>query len=144
MLTRVQINNAINEKLDSEFPTIPIQSSDVEEGFNRPSFFVTLETNSGDGGLFSTQRDMTCRILFFPTDRYDYKEEAYDVQDRLEKLFGLNFPVAGRTITIDSYTSRIFDKVVHYDFDFTFFDDPAVDPCAGENPEKMQELKLRG
>ncbi|ASJ54865.1 hypothetical protein BP422_15595 [Brevibacillus formosus] len=144
MLTRVQINTAINEKLDAEFPSIPIQSSDVEEGFARPSFFVTLETNSGNGGQFSTQRDMTCRILFFPTNRYDYKEEAYDVQDRLEKLFSLNFAVADRTFTIDDYSSRIFDKVVHYDFDFTFFDDPAVDPCAGENTEKMQELKLRG
>ncbi|MFH5181147.1 DUF6838 family protein [Paenibacillus sp. TAB 01] len=54
---------------------------------------------------------MTCRILYFPRDRHVFKEEAYDVQDRLERLFGLNFPAGDRTITIDSASTDIINKV---------------------------------
>lgn len=143
MLTRAQITKAINDKVLAEFPTIPIQSSDVEEGFQRPSFFVSLETNRGEGFQFSNLRDMTCRILFFPTSRYQYMEEAYDVMDRLEKLFGLSFTVGDRTITINSATADVIDKVVHFDFDFSYYDDPAIDPDVGTNREKMQELNFR-
>jgi len=143
MLTRVQINKAINDKIKAEFPQIEIQSSDVEEGFKRPSFFVSLETNRGEAFQFNSMRDMTCRILFFPTSRYNYKEEAYDVTDRLEKLFGLNFTVGDRVITIADSGSRVVDKVVHYDFDFTYLDDSPNDESGG-NQEKMQELNYRG
>lgn len=144
MLTRAQINKAINDKIKAEFPSIPIQSRDVEEGFVRPSFYVWLESARLDAGQYSQFREFTCRILFFPSDRYDYKEEVYDVQDRLEKLFGLNFTVGDRTITVLSAASDVIDKVLHYDFDFSYYDDSAVDPDAGVNTEKMQELNYRG
>ena len=143
MLTRVQINKAINDKIKAEFPQIEIQSSDVEEGFTRPSFFVLLETNRVEPYQFNCLRDMTCRILFFPTDRYKYKEEAYDVIDRLEKLFGLTLSVGDRVITIDHAEPRVVDKVVHYDFDFTYFDDSPYED-SGENQDLMQELNYRG
>ncbi|MFH5187670.1 DUF6838 family protein [Paenibacillus sp. TAB 01] len=140
MLTRAGLNKAINDKIKVEFPGIPIQSSDVEEGFKRPSFFVSLETNSSETFPFQVQRDMTCRILYFPRDRHVFKEEAYDVQDRLERLFGLNFPAGDRTITIDSASTDIIDKVLHYDFDFSYLEERA-DNDAGE---LMEELGYRG
>lgn len=143
MLSRAQINKAINDKIKSEFPGIMIQSTDVEEGFDRPSFFVSLETNRIEPNQFSTLREMTCRVLFFPSDRSRYKEEAYDIQDRLEKLFGLNFDVGGRTITVDSASADIIDKVVHYDFDFSYYDDSSLSDN-GENEELMQELRYNG
>lgn len=144
MLTRVQINKAINDKIKAEFPNIPILSSDVEEGFGRPSFFVSLETNRIESFQFNTLREMTCRILYFPKDRFVFKEEAYDVMDRLEKLFGLNFSVAGRTITIDAATSDIIDKVLHFDFDFTYYDDSSYEENGGGSQDLMQELNFRG
>lgn len=144
MLTHAQINKAINDKIKAEFPDIEIQSSDVEEGFERPSFFVVLETIRIEPGQFSTLREMTCRILFFPTSRHIYKEEVYDVKDRLEKIFGLNFSVADRTITIDGATSEIIDKVLHYDFDFTYYDESSYDDSGGVSQELMMELSVRG
>lgn len=143
MLTRVQINKAINDKIKAEFPDIEIQSSDVEEGFKRPSFFVSLETPQTTPYQFNVQRDMTCRILFFPTSRHQYKVEAYDVMDRLEKRFGLNFTVDDRVITIDDARADIIDKVVHYDFDFSYLDDSSYEET-GENQELMRELNYRG
>ncbi|SFB62604.1 hypothetical protein SAMN05216312_12225 [Cohnella sp. OV330] len=123
MLTRAQLNKAINERIKELFPGIEILSSDVEEGFNRPSFFVRIETNRTENMRVNVYRELTCRILFFPSDRNRYKEEAYNVQDHLESAFGLNLSVEGRTITIDSAVTDIVDRVVHYDFDFSFYDD---------------------
>ncbi|MFD3271517.1 DUF6838 family protein [Paenibacillus dendritiformis] len=139
-LTRAQLNKAINDKIKAEFPSIPIQSRDVTEGFERPSFYVNLETRETETFQFNVRRDMTCRIRFFPTDRYEFKEEAYDIQDRLEELFGLNFPVLGRTITLGSAETDIIDKVVHYDFDFSYYDVAGQE----ETGEAMQELDYHG
>ncbi|MBU7320279.1 phage tail terminator family protein [Paenibacillus oleatilyticus] len=139
-LTRAQLNKAVNERISAEFPDISIQSSDVEEGFERPSFFVEIDTDASETFQFTLQRDMTCRILFFPTDRNEFKEEVYDVQDRLEKMFGLNFSVLGRTITIDEAETFVMDRVLHYDFRFAYFDDAAPE----ETGEKMQELGYNG
>lgn len=136
-LTRVQLNKAINNKIASVFSAIPILSRDIQEGFDRPSFFVSIETNQTETYQFQRQRDMTCRILFFPTDRYEYKEETYDVQDRLEELFGLNFVVRDRVITIGSANTDVIDKVLHYNFDFSYFDEVPQ----GSQGEPMRELQ---
>lgn len=135
-LTRAQINKAINDKIKQEFPGIMIQSRDVEEGFKRPSFYVNIETTNTETFQFNLRRDFTCRILFFPTDRYDHKEEAYGVQDRLEMLFGLSFVAGSRTITINEAESDIYDKVLHYDFYFSYYENAGEE----ETGEKMQEL----
>jgi len=141
MLSRKQINAAINEVLETNFPGIPIISRDVEKGYGRPSFFVRIETNRSETYQGNIYRDMTCRIRYFPTDRYQYKEEAYEVQDKLEQLFGLNFSVGDRTITISSATTDIIDKVVHYDFDFSYYDEAGNDDPV-EQP--MEELIFNG
>ncbi|NBI31037.1 hypothetical protein ERL59_18985 [Chengkuizengella sp. YPA3-1-1] len=132
------INKAINDKIKSEFKGIKLQSSDVEEGFERPSFFVSLETNETETFLFNRLRDITCRILFFPSDRYRFKEEAYNVQDRLELLFGLNIEVEDRTITLNSVNTDIIDKVVHFSFSFDFYEEIDQQEKQGDI---MQELK---
>ncbi len=139
-LTRAQINKAINDLIKAKFPTVPIQSRDISEGFDRPSFYVDLETNKTDTSVFTLERDMTCRILFFPTDRYNYKEEAYQVQDKLEALFGLNFTVEDRVITIDNADADIVDKVLHYDFYFSYLENVAEE----EAGELMQEMEYNG
>ena len=144
MLTRAQLNKAVNDRIKTKFPGIDIQSRDVEEGFKRPSFFVQIETDSSESFLSSVLREMTCRILYFPKSRDIYKEEAYDVQDRLESLFGLNFFVAGRTLTIESAETLIVDKVVHFDFRFSFYDFNEASGGSGEAGELMEELHLNG
>lgn len=140
-LTRAQLNKAINDKIKVSFPTIPIQSRDVEEGFERPSFFVLLETHQSETNQFTLHRDMTARIRFFPTDRYIYKEEVYSVQDKLEGLFGLSFNAGNRSITIDSAESYVVDGVLQYDFNFNYFEAVGAE---GESGPLMEELELNG
>lgn len=140
MLSRVKINKAINDLILAKFPGIPIQSRDVEEGFERPSFFVSIETNRTETFKSNMLRDMTSRILYFPTDQHIFKEEAYNVMDQLESLFGLNFAVEDRVITIDGADTFIVDKVIHYDFNFTYYEDTQQE----ETGEIMEELEYDG
>lgn len=139
-LTRAKLNKAINDKLKTEFPSIYLESRDVTEGFKRPSFYVDLETIATETFSYSQRCEMTCRIRFFPTDRYEYKEEAYDVQDRLERLFGLHLAVGERVITLGEANTDIRDGVLYYDFHFLYYEDLRR---AGEG-EKMRELSFRG
>lgn len=141
MLTRAQVNKSINDKIKAEFSGIPIQSSDVEEGFPRPSFFVSLETRRTESFEFQMLRDMTCRIRFFPKSRHEYKEEAYDVQDRLESVFGLNFAAGDRVITIDGAETDIIDKVLHYDFEFSYYEEAVG---SDETGELMEGIEFNG
>ncbi|WP_144940122.1 DUF6838 family protein [Paenibacillus sp. 32O-W] len=136
MLTLRQIDKAITGLLLKNFPNIEVQESDVEEGFQRPSFFVSLETNRTETFQFNRVRDMTCRIYYFPSDRYVYSAEVQDVQDQLESIFGLNFKVEDRIITIDDAESYEVDKVLQYSFDFTYYEDTGEE----EKGEKMKEL----
>ena len=62
------------------------------------------------------------------------------MQDRLEKLFGLNFTVQGRTITIDDAETDIIDKVLYYSFEFTYYEDAGAE----ETGDIMQELEYNG
>lgn len=140
-LTRAQLNKAINLAIKSAFPAITIQSRDVEEGFQRPSFFVLLETNRTETDQFTLQRDMTARVRFFPTDRYVYKEEVYGVQDKLEALFGLSFAAEDRSITIDGAESFVVDGVLQYDFNFSYLEAAGT---GEETGQLMGELELDG
>lgn len=137
MLTLKQIDKAITSLLLSNFPNIEVQESDVEEGFQRPSFFVSLETNRTETFQFNRLREMTCRIYYFPSDRYVYSAEVQDVQDQLEIIFGLNLAVKDRIITIDGAESYVVDKVLQYSFDFTYHENIDVEDAG----ELMQEIE---
>ncbi|MFD2614494.1 phage tail terminator family protein [Paenibacillus gansuensis] len=140
MLSRAHINKAVNDAIKTIFPTVPIQSSDIEEGFPRPSFYVSIETNSTQQYQFSIMRDMTCRIKYFPKDRNLNKEEVYDVQDKLEMQFGLTLPVGDRVFTIDGAATEVVDKVLHFSFDFSYYESKDQAP---EGP-LMEELEFNG
>ncbi|MCG7410578.1 hypothetical protein MH117_24585 [Paenibacillus sp. ACRRX] len=88
MLSLKDIAIAINKKLKTVFPDIVINSTDISEGFARPSFFVDF--NSSKRQQQSTRRidrSISCIIYFFPTDRYQHKIEMLEVQEKLEDAF---------------------------------------------------------
>nr|WP_143757668.1 hypothetical protein [Paenibacillus sp. FSL H7-0326] len=58
------------------------------------------------------------------------------MQDRLEQLFGLNFAAGSQVITIDDAETDVYDKVLHYDFEFSCVESIAV----AEDGDIMEEL----
>lgn len=142
MLSRKEIMKAINTRLKTKFPAIPSLSRDVKKGFSRPSFKVTLETPRESRNVNLTHREMTCRILYFPTSRYDYDEETTEMQDHLSILFGLNLTVGKYRVVIDDSDTDVVDGVLEYNFRFSFIDSGPENENHNTG-ELMEELEYK-
>lgn len=140
MLTLSQIKKAINDRILAKFPTIEIQASDVKEGFTRPSFFVRFDNLIWNTNQYFTERGMTVRIYYFPSDRYAYSLESMDVQDNLGSIFNLNFNVADRVLTINEVRGQTIDGVLEFEFDFEFVES-TMEAASGD---LMQEVNYLG
>jgi hypothetical protein len=121
MITYKDIKKAINTKLSQEFG-IEINSRDVQEGFNRPSFFVQLENSVRSGDETQVHKALTVRIYYFPTDRYEYSIEVLDVQEQLESIFELKLRVMDRFFNINESESVTSDGILNFSFDIEFYD----------------------
>lgn len=141
MLSLKDIKLAINEKLLSEFPKIEIQSTDIKEGFKRPSFFVKFDYSSKTDYRFVFERRLTVRIYYFPSDRYQYDIEVIEMQEDIEKLFYLGLQVKDRYLKIENdIQSELVDGVLIVSFDLSYYDSSYTEP----EQEKMEELEYNG
>lgn len=120
MITYADIKKAVNDNLKTL--GIEINSRDVTEGFNRPSFFVQLENNIRSGSETQVQKTMTIQIYYFPSDRYDYSIDVLTKQEQLENLFYLKLKVKDRFLNIFETTSDLVDGVLNFSFDIDFYD----------------------
>ncbi|QPQ30984.1 phage tail terminator family protein [Lysinibacillus sp. JNUCC 51] len=120
MITYKDIKNAINHKLDVF--DVEINSRDVSEGFERPSFFVRLENSKRSGDGSQVHKTMNVQIYYFPSDRYEYSIEVLEIQERLEELFDLKLPVRDRLLNIDELNTDLIDGVLNCSFDLEFYD----------------------
>jgi hypothetical protein len=119
MITYKDIKKAINETLTNEFQ-IEINSKDIQEGFNRPSFFVSFDNQVSSSTTNEFEKSLTIRINYFPSDRYDYSLELLEVQDRLEKIFDLKLKVLDRKFNIHETSTIETDGVLEFSFDIQF------------------------
>lgn len=119
MITYKDIKIAVNHQLTKT--GIEINSSDVEEGFNRPSFFVQLDNANRAGNESQVERSLTVRIYYFPTDRYEYAIEVLEMQETLEELFDLKLAVKDRYLNVDELTTFMNDGVLNCSFDMEFY-----------------------
>ncbi|MCU6709404.1 hypothetical protein M6D81_11880 [Paenibacillus sp. J5C_2022] len=140
MLTYKQIVRAVTNQLIDKFPDIEIQASDVEEGFQRPSFYVILDDIERDTRKNYSIVSMTIRIYFFPSNRYEYALEVLDMQFQLEQLFNLIMSLEDRVITINRTSSMVVDKVLEFGIELEYHDSAFAQQ--EPNTEVMQELKL--
>lgn len=157
MITYKDIKKAVNGLLKNKF-NIEINSNDVKEGFNRPSFFVAFDDANRSSTPEQVEKSLTIRIHYFPTDRYNYSIEVLDIQEQLENLFDLKLGVLDRKFNIHEASTLVTDGVLEFSFDIYFFDvkdiptDVIVDeigkpiPDSSGNPipvELMQTLDIK-
>lgn len=119
MITYKDIKIAVNKKLD--VLGVEINSNDVSEGFNRPSFFVQLENNKRSSNESQVHKALTVQIYYFPTDRYEYSIELLEMQESLEELFDLKLRVKDRFFNIDETHALTTDGVLSFSFDIEFY-----------------------
>lgn len=120
MVTYVDIRKAINAKLLSL--GAEVNSRDVTEGFNRPSFFVQFDNNVRSGNVDQMYKSFTVTGYYFPTDRYEYAMEVMTKQEELENLFDMKLKVLTRYLNINDFNTTLADGVLNFSFDIEFFE----------------------
>lgn len=125
MITYKDIRIAVNRQLKKT--GIEVNSRDVEEGFNRPSFFVQLDNLNRSGDKEQVHKSMAVRIYYFPTDRYEYAIEVLDMQETIERLFDLKIAVKDRYFNVDEILTNLTDGVLNCSFDIQFYDGRVYD-----------------
>jgi hypothetical protein len=144
MIKYTDILKAINSKLKSKFPDVPIVSeSDVKEKIVRPSFMTALDNmKASDFMGNSIDREMTARIYFFPTDRDINKIENLDKLDGLNELFIQDGSIeVSEDCIIELYGEHeidIVDKVLQYEIEIVINDDYEV----VDDVELMEDIEI--
>ena len=88
MIKLSQILKAVNTKLKETFPKIEIDSKDLSESFNRPSFRTELDGLKTSAFMTTfKERRFTIRIYFFNTVIGKGKEERLKVIEAIEDTF---------------------------------------------------------
>lgn len=102
----------------TSFSALKFSSTDIREGFTRPSLFLELEDiKKGLSNPERISRTLTSRIYFFPTDHNKSKLELMDIQDLLENIFLEPLKINDDfLVAIEETTSMITDGVLQFSF----------------------------
>lgn len=137
-----KILEAVIDKLREQSTEISITSQDIEEGFKRPSFFVSLENLKVENYMNSFQeKSGDIRISFFPTHKHKNQEEILGIQDLLSELFLKEKKIAlenGSYIHVSEGEIDVVDKVLHFDFKIWLAEEYEREVTA----ENMEELVI--
>lgn len=127
MVTYSEIIKAINLKIQQSFLDVPFQSIEDKEGLIRPSFRTNIEGISASNFMnVAKDRELTVRIYYFPKEKYKYRMELLDVQDKLEDLFLLENTIVTESsfvIEIFEFQFDVVDGVLHFYFDLKLSED---------------------
>lgn len=134
----LDIKKAIVDILKIKFPSVNIVPEDVEEGFNKPAFFIKIDFVNRNTKLYVLERNFTARIHYFKSIKDGSSLDLLYVQDDLESVFNLNFQVKDRVITIDDTRGQTVDKVLEFEFDFKLTESNGIN----DEGELMEELDL--
>lgn len=142
----MNIKNAVFKKLKDNFPNNELYGEKVKQGFKRPAFFIEIKPISNElCNKYLTERHISIDITYIP-DR-DNNQEAEDnliMADKLDDLFVGPLRILDRNLIPQNNRNEIEESMLHYSFDFIFFDDSFYEepsqPAAGKiNVNLVQE-----
>lgn len=140
MITYADISEAVTKKLSTT--GIEVNSRDVKEGYNRPSFFVQLNNNQRSGDENQIHKSSIVQIYYFPTDRYECTIEVLNMQETLGELFDLKLPINDRLINVDNFDTFVSDGILNCTFDIEFYSARERSKYEQHPNELMGELEL--
>jgi hypothetical protein len=138
------IKKAINMKIISGFNMKPT-STDISEGFERPSFFVDIEGNKKDLGNDSFERNLKIIIYYFPEVEdsqgvaINTTNKLMEVQEKLEEIFDSKLQVMDRFLNIDESKGETIDGILQFSFEIYYID---TKEC-GESGVMADEIRIR-
>lgn len=119
MITMKEIITGINERLKQIAPDVDIQSTDIREGYNTPSFFVEAESpRLSQYGAWGRERNVPIVIYYFPPDRHHKQMDLLTMQETLEQGFIQPFEIRkGFTVFPMELTPTTTDGVLQFAFE---------------------------
>ncbi len=130
MIILTDLITVINNALATKFPTVNRLSTDIEEGFDRPAFFVDIDNhNKSMLGEVLKDVNLTVRIYYFSSSKYKNRLELLNMIENLNSLFLTNLKInEDLYIPIDEINSTITEeKVLVVDFDVRYVYEVAED-----------------
>jgi len=141
MITLEDLITVINTTLETKFPSIKLLSTDIEEGFDRPAFFVDVD-NHNKSMLGEVLKDikLTIRIYYFSSSKRKNRIELITMIDDLNDLFLTTLKINDDFyISIDEVNSTITEeKVLVVDFDIRYVYEVPED----EDLEMIENLEI--
>lgn len=136
---------AINKQIKAAFPDIPITSKDIEEGFDRPSFFVDFDSFRAEQMTRRrAERSHHIVIYYFPSDRYQNKLELMETQEGLEDAFIDGLVIDDETVLyVGETTGQVIDGVLQFEFDLDYMEIEFGDDAEDDTPY-MENLYYEG
>lgn len=134
MITLKQIKTAVNTALKKN-TGIKVNSKDIKEGFERPSFFVELDDVERIGLESQVEYSLTVRIYYFPSSEEEASIEILEMQDTLFEIFDTHLVVDNRLLHIIDPGTSESDGVLQFTFNLSFEDGREV-----EDAELIQEI----
>ena len=124
MIKLSQLLIAINKNLKSNFKDIKVDSKDLEERFDRPSFRTSIDglRTSAFGTTFKERR-FTVRVYYFPKDKNNARLEKIKIIEGLEDSFLQSLFITEKfVIPIEELHFEETDGVLVMDFDTVTFE----------------------
>lgn len=88
MLTVIDVIRALSELIEKEYPQFRLIDYDIEEGFEKPAFFIEPEdVNTSWVASDYLKESSNLNIVFFAEDRYTGLIELLDMKNNLTVAF---------------------------------------------------------
>lgn len=88
MLTVIDVIRALSELIEKEYPQFRLIDYDIEEGFEKPAFFIEPEdVNTSWVASDYLKESSNLNIVFFSEDRYTGLIELLDMKNNLTVAF---------------------------------------------------------
>lgn len=146
MVSLIEINKALVDRLRTAlkytpFELTPIVNYDLEEGFERPSLKVDIESDREFINNNYTGRTVRVNVYFFASDIKKYKIENLKIQEIIENTFLGGFKIAQNChVYVEDIESDIIDTVLEVSFEFNIISEKIN--LEDENAEYMETLHL--
>lgn len=120
MTNVIDVIRALSNIIEREYPQYKITDYDIDEGFDRPCFFIEPDNIVTSWVAVDYLQELSdLRIVFFAEDRYEGLSELLEMKNHLTQLF--NEPLEldnGYYVSLLETTSELFkgDKVLEFSF----------------------------
>lgn len=140
MIRLTDLKRAINTVLEANFPDHARYADDVQEGYERPCFFVQMFPVTFDYATINyASIGLVVVINYFSKNKTQL--ENLKMHDALKEAFGRSLQVNNRYLHLQNIRSDEVDGVLQFKFDLEYLEGVEKD-LTGTGYDVMEELIL--